>query len=134
MKRALLAILVGAWVASASQAADAPKAPENPWRDVDPNNLVLIDTKYGETAVELAPQFAPNHVARMRELVRAHFYDGKSFYRVIDGFVAQGGIGEGTAATKDYPKDANELKEWPPLKAEFDRPIGNDVTFTPLGN
>ena len=40
----------------------------------------------------------------MRALARAHFYDGLSFYRVIDGFVAQGGIGEDTAATKDHPE------------------------------
>ena len=134
MKRPLLAFLIGAWMAGASQAGDAPTVPDGAWRDVDPNNLVLIDTKYGETAVELAPQFAPNHAARLKALIRAHFYDGKSFYRVIDGFVAQGGIGEGTAATKDHPKDAEMLKEWPPLKAEFDRPIGDDMDFTPLGN
>ena len=134
MKRVLFGIIVSALAVGASHAADAPAIPASAWRDVDPNNLVLIDTKYGETAVELAPRFAPNHAARVRALIRAHFYDGKSFYRVIDGFVAQGGIGEGTAATKDYPKDAGALKKWPPLKAEFDRPAGSDVTFTPLGN
>jgi peptidylprolyl isomerase len=134
MKRAVFAILISAVLFGASQAADAPKVPDSAWRNVDPDNLVLIDTKYGETAVELSPQFAPGHVARVRALIRAHFYDGKSFYRVIDGFVAQGGIGEGTNATKDHPTEAASLKKWPPLKAEFDRPIGNDVTFTPLGN
>lgn len=109
-------------------------APASDWRDVDPNNLVLIDTRYGEVAVELAPQFAPHHVERMRALVRAHFYDGKSFYRVIDGFVAQGGIGEGTAATKDHPKEAAAARSWPLLKAEFDTRIGADTIFTPLGS
>jgi peptidylprolyl isomerase len=120
--------------AGAAIGAAPPEPPPQAWRDVDPNNLVLIDTRYGEVAVELAPEFAPKHVARLRALIRAHFYDGLSFYRVIDGFVAQGGIGEGTAATKDHPKQAASLKQWPPLKAEFDRPIGNDLTFTPLGN
>ncbi|HSC19983.1 MAG TPA: peptidylprolyl isomerase [Rhizomicrobium sp.] len=104
------------------------------WRDVNPNNLVLIDTRYGEVAVELAPQFAPKHVERLRALIRAHFYDGLSFYRVIDGFVAQGGIGEGTASTKVHPKEAAALKRWPPLKAEFERSIAPNVEFTPLGN
>jgi len=104
------------------------------WRAVDPANLLLIDTRTGEIAVELAPRFAPRHVARMRALARAHFYDGLSFYRVIDGFVAQGGIGEGTAATKDHPKRAPELVRWPPLKAEFDRPIADiPDPFTPTG-
>ena len=119
MKHARLALIVCMLVAGSVQAADAPGT----WRDVDPNNVVLIDTKYGETAVELAPQFAPNHVARMRALVRAHFFDGLSFYRVIEGFVAQGG----NNADNPDPK-------WPNLKAEFTRPIGKDVTFTPLGD
>src|SRR5215471_3859675 len=90
--------------------SNSPKS--EPFRAVDPQNLVLIDTKYGEVAVELAPQFAPKHVDRLRALIRSHFYDGKSFYRVIDGFVAQGGAGEGTAATGGAKKD--ELsKQWP---------------------
>jgi len=122
-------------LAFAARAADAPEPPPDAWRDVDPNNLVLIDTKYGETAVELAPAFAPKHAERMRALIRSHFYDGLSFYRVLDGFVAQGGIGEGPASTRDHPKEAVDLeKKWPPLKAEFDRPLGSDLTFTPLGN
>ena len=104
------------------------------WRDIDPQNLVLIDTKYGTVAVELAPQFAPNHTVRLRALIRAHFYDGLSFYRVIDGFVAQGGIGEGTASTKDHPVEAKDLNKWPPLKAEFDRISEPEPVFTPLGN
>jgi peptidylprolyl isomerase len=119
-------------LAIATVAADAQsKSDAAGFRNVDPNNLVLIDTKYGEVIVELAPQFAPKHVERLRALVRAHFYDGKSFYRVVDGFVAQGGAGEGTASTGGAKKD--ELaKQWPPLKAEFDAPIGG--AFTPLGS
>ena len=65
------------------------------------------------------------HAERFRALARAKFYDGQSFYRVIDGFVAQGGIGEG---------DDKKAPEWPALKAEFDRAIGDDVMFTPLGS
>ena len=104
------------------------------WRKVDPDNLVLIDTKYGETAVELAPGFAPKHVERMRALIRAHFYDGLTFYRVIEGFVAQGGAGEDTASTKDKPADPEIEKKWPKLKAEFERPIAGGAKFTPLGS
>ncbi len=95
------------------------------WRDVDPENLVVMDVAYGRILIELAPDFAPRHAERFRALVRAKFYDGQSFYRVIDGFVAQGGIGEG---------DDKKAPEWPALKAEFDRQIGDDVTFTPLGS
>ena len=125
--------LMAALCAATAGAAPVPPA-SNPadWRDVDPNNLVLIDTKYGEVAVELAPDFAPQHAARVRALIRAHFYDGKKFYRVIDGFVAQGGIGEGTASTASYGKA--QLKQWPALKAEFDAPVAKVGTFTPLGS
>jgi cyclophilin family peptidyl-prolyl cis-trans isomerase len=116
-------------------AAPAPDVPPEAWRAVDSQNLVLIDTKYGQVAVELAPEFAPKHVERLRALIRAHFYDGLSFYRVIDNFVAQGGIGEGTASTKDHPTEAKDLeKKWPALKAEFDRASAPAPVFTPLGN
>jgi peptidylprolyl isomerase len=92
------------------------------WRDVEPDNLMLIDVKYGQIAIELFPEFAPLHVKRMRALARARFYDGLSFYRVIDGFVAQGGFGEG---------DDKKLKEWPPIKHEFDQD-DTDMEFTSL--
>jgi len=111
-----------------------PAETASEWRDVDPQNLVLLETKYGEVAIELAPEFAPRHGERLRALIRAHFYDGLSFYRVIDGFVAQGGIGEGTASTKDHPVEAKTLDKWPALKAEFDRASTPLPIFTPLGN
>lgn len=116
-------------IAGTASAADSPAL----WRNVDPDNLVLIDTKYGETAVELAPQFAPHHVARLKALIRAHFYDGRHFYRVIEGFVAQGGIGEGTAATGGAKGNDARNSKWPALQEEFDRP-DKGLKFTPLGN
>lgn len=107
------------------------------WRDVDPNNLLLMQTRYGEIAIELEPQFAPHHVARMRALARAHFFDGLSFYRVIDGYVAQGGLADDTDADvkKTHPEQVAELKRFGPLKAEFDRPMA-DITapFAPTGS
>ncbi|MEI9994703.1 MAG: peptidylprolyl isomerase [Rhizomicrobium sp.] len=126
-----LSMLLSVAMASAAEGPSAP--PPEAWRTVDPENLVLIATKYGEVVVELAPQFAPEHAERVRALIRAHFYDGLSFYRVIEGFVAQGGIGEGTASTKDHPKEAEGLKQWPALRAEFDR-ASPPAGFTPLGN
>jgi peptidylprolyl isomerase len=123
--------IVTFFIAANAFAADAPAPPQDSWRDVDSNNLVLIDVKYGEIAIELAPEFGPHHADRLRKLIRSYFYDGLSFYRVIDGFVAQAGIGEGTASTGSYSPE--QEKKWPPLKREFDQPIGNAV-FTPLGN
>jgi peptidylprolyl isomerase len=139
MKAVRLTALVVALLAGAARAADAPPPqpagpPPEAWRDVAPENLVLIDTRYGQVAVELSPQFAPKHVERERKLIRAHFYDGLSFYRVIDGFVAQGGADQDTSATADAPVNPEIEKKWPKLKAEFDAPDSSDIVFTPLGN
>src|ERR1700761_1590803 len=139
MKPLRTTALLVALLASAASAADAPAAkPEGPppeaWRDVSPDNLVLIETRYGKVAVELAPDFAPGHVARMRRLLHKHFYDGLTFYRVIDGFVAQGGADQDTSATPDAPVNRQLLRDWPPLKAELDAALPAGAVFTPLGN
>ena len=131
MKKSVLvavtaAILLVPAVQAAGDGAD--------WRAVDADNLLLIGTRYGEVAVELTPKFAPNHAARMKALVRAHFYDGTNFYRVIEGFVAQGGVGEDTASTANKPKNPETEKAWPELRREFERPWGPDAKFTPLGS
>lgn len=61
------------------------------WRAPDPENLWVIDTNQGRILVELAPQLAPTHVERIRTLTRQGFYDGLSFFRVVDGFMDQTG-------------------------------------------
>jgi len=127
-KTILLCVTAGLLAAQVARAADDA----GDWRKVDPDNLVLIDTKYGETAVELMPGFAPHHVERTRALIRAHFYDGLTFYRVIEGFVAQGGAGEDTASTKDKPSNPDTLKQWPKLKSEFEHPYSKG--FSALGS
>nr|5EX1_A Chain A, Peptidyl-prolyl cis-trans isomerase cyclophilin type [Hirschia baltica ATCC 49814]5EX1_B Chain B, Peptidyl-prolyl cis-trans isomerase cyclophilin type [Hirschia baltica ATCC 49814]5EX1_C Chain C, Peptidyl-prolyl cis-trans isomerase cyclophilin type [Hirschia baltica ATCC 49814]5EX1_D Chain D, Peptidyl-prolyl cis-trans isomerase cyclophilin type [Hirschia baltica ATCC 49814]5EX1_E Chain E, Peptidyl-prolyl cis-trans isomerase cyclophilin type [Hirschia baltica ATCC 49814]5EX1_F Chain len=80
------------------------------WRKIEPENIVVITTKYGDILIELNPEFAPGHVARFQDMVKARAYNGKEFYRVIDGFVAQGGI------------DAED-KKWPPLEIEHEQPL-----------
>jgi peptidylprolyl isomerase len=117
--------LVAAFGAAGLALVASPGARAGEWRTVEPENLVVMDMAHGRVLIELAPAFAPKHAERFRALVRAKFYDGQTFYRVIDGFVAQGGIGEG---------DDKKAPEWPPLKAEFDRATGEDLTFTPLGS
>ena len=57
----------------------------------DPENTILIDLKDGTVVIELLPEVAPKHCARMKELARAGAYDNVCFHRVIDGFMAQTG-------------------------------------------
>ena len=63
---------------------------------MDAENILYLDLKDGRVVIELRPDLAPNHVARIKELAREKFYDGLKFHRVIDGFMAQTGCPKGT--------------------------------------
>ncbi len=76
-----------------------------------PEDTLYLDlSNGGRVVIDMRPDKAPGHVARIKELVRAHFYDGTIFHRVIDGFMAQGGDPTGTGM------GGSKL---PNLKAEF---------------
>ena len=62
----------------------------------DTENTLILETSQGPVTIEMRPDLAPNHVARIKELVREGFYDGIVFHRVIDGFMAQTGCPQGT--------------------------------------
>ena len=62
----------------------------------DPENLLVMELEHGTVVIELLPDLAPKHVARIRELTREGFYDGIVFHRVMDGFMAQTGDPTGT--------------------------------------
>jgi peptidylprolyl isomerase len=74
------------------------------------NKLMLQLSNGGTVVIELRPDAAPNHVARIQTLVRQGFYDGTIFHRVIPGFMAQGGDPTGTG------EGGSKL---PDLRAEF---------------
>ncbi len=61
----------------------------------DPENTLVIELKTGNVFIEMLPNLAPNHVARIKELTREGFYDGIVFHRVIAGFMAQTGDPKG---------------------------------------
>ena len=62
----------------------------------DLENTLYLELKDGRVTIEMRPDLAPNHVARIKELAREGFYDGIVFHRVIDGFMAQTGCPQGT--------------------------------------
>jgi peptidylprolyl isomerase len=64
--------------------------------DLDLENTLYLELKDGRVVIQLFPELAPNHVARIKELCRQNFYDGIVFHRVIDGFMAQTGDPTGT--------------------------------------
>jgi peptidylprolyl isomerase len=75
----------------------------------DSENTLLLETTQGPVKIEMRPDLAPRHVARIKELVRDGFYNGVVFHRVIDGFMAQTGCPQGTGTGGSGQK----------LKAEF---------------
>jgi peptidylprolyl isomerase len=110
---------------SAAQIIEA--SPASDWRTPDPDNLLYMELPGGRVVIELAPQFAPRHVANIRALANAGFWNGTSVYRVQDNFVAQFGDAEA-----DDPAKARALGDaGKPLPAEFEV-ASNSVTFTAL--
>jgi peptidylprolyl isomerase len=83
---------------AASKPAFKPKMPPpatSDYRTIDPENVLVIDTTKGRIYVEMVPEIAPKSVARIKELAREKFYDGLTFHRVVDEFMAQGGDPKG---------------------------------------
>jgi peptidylprolyl isomerase len=94
-------------------------APDGDWRELDPDNTVLMALPQGQVLIELAPRFAPRHVANIRTLARGGYYDGLAVVRVQDNFVAQWGDPNGEEADKARPLGKAEAK----VPAEFSVPL-----------
>lgn len=78
----------------------------------DPENTLLLQLKDGTVVIQMYPDKAPKHVARIKELARQGFYNGVVFHRVIDGFMAQTGdpTGTGTGGSgKNLKAEFNNL-------------------------
>ena len=85
--------------------------PAKPAPPLTPDNTLVLDLSTGgRVVIAMRPDIAPQHIERIKTLVREHFYDGTVFHRVIDGFMAQGGDPTGTG------QGGSKL---PDLKAEF---------------
>ena len=122
---ALLAILLPV-VSSAQDASRDAKprsakdiidaAPASAWRTLDPANTLYMELEGGRVIIELAPGFAPEHVANIKAMARGGFWNGLSIYRSQDNFVVQFGDpdGDDKAKAKPFP-DGTKQK----LPAEF---------------
>ena len=92
------------------------------WRQLDQKNLVYMKTGDGLVIIELNSTFAPKTVGQFRKLISEDFYRGLSFYRVIEGFVAQGG----DESDIDIPNSQ------PRLPAEFEIDRSDELPWTPV--
>ena len=122
-------VLAGASAVQAQETAATAPAPAASatadWRTVPADDLMIIDTNRGRILVELAPQAAPLHVERMRLLTRRAFFDGITFHRVIDAFMAQ---------TGDPLGNGEGQSPYPDLKAELTFRRGPETPFTPVAS
>jgi peptidylprolyl isomerase len=102
--------VIAALICAAPALAQQPSRPALP-SGVDPQNAILLETKYGTVVIKLRPDLAPKHAERIKQLVRDKFYDNAPFHRVIAGFMAQTGDGQ--------RGDGTGKSTYPDLPAEF---------------
>ncbi|WP_417460727.1 peptidylprolyl isomerase [Kordiimonas sp.] len=102
--------------------------------ELDKENTLYLDLEFGRVVIAMRPDAAPNHVARVKELVREGFYDGVTFHRVIPGFMAQTGDPTGTGMGGSGKKIDAEFNNLPHLRgtvsmARADDPNSGDSQF-----
>jgi len=129
----VMVAFVGA-LGSAGARAEAPQAGRTmadvlatavpaDWRPLDPENTLYVELETGRVVIELAPRFAPQHAANIRQLARQGYYDGLAIIRSHDNFVVQWGDPDGQ-------RDLGKARA--ALPAEFTVAIGPDLPFTLL--
>ncbi len=146
-------LALGLLFAGSALAQEAPATPKFPpgkttaevlegaepsdWRPLDPESTLYVTLPDrpggpgGRVVIELAPGFAPKHVANIRQLARQHYYDGLAVVRSQENYVVQWGDPKaGEEGAKPFGEAARSL---PP---EWDRPLPKEpgeLAFTPLG-
>jgi len=98
------------------------------WRALDPENTLYLEFTNGRAVIELAPEFAPQHVANVKALAREHYFDGLAVVRVQDNYVVQWADPE-----SEKPALARKIQRAKKtLPAEFERTLDPKLPFTRL--
>jgi peptidylprolyl isomerase len=104
-------------------------SPAGDWRPLDPENTIYMDLPGGRVVIELAPKYAPLHVANIKTLVHEHYFDGTAVIRSQDNFVAQwGDPSDDVEGAVAKPIGSAKAK----LAPEFTAPIAADMPFSKL--
>ena len=98
------------------------------WRALDPENTLYVELASGRVVIELAPAFAPNHVANVKALARERYYDGLAIVRVQDNYVVQ--WADPDAEKPELARKIQHARKT--LPAEFDRALDPKLPFTQL--
>jgi len=98
------------------------------WRPVDPEDTLYLELAAGRVVIELAPAFAPQHVANVKALVREGYFDGLAIVRSQDNYVVQWGDPDAGDEQKRRPIRKGQRT----LPAEFSRALGPELPFTRL--
>jgi peptidylprolyl isomerase len=128
--------LVAGLLAVAAYASETPAAKTmadllaeskaSDWWTPDPENIVYLELEKGRVIIELAPEFAPKHVANLRSLISAKYFDGLAILRAQDNYVVQWGD-----PNAEKP-DARKFTAKTTLPPEFERTIDKRMEFTRL--
>ena len=131
MRAALLIVAAGLLAAATPPKKIAPgeivaAAPASAWKAIPADDLLILELKSGgRVIIQLAPRFAPVHVANVKALARAGYWANATIYRVQDNYVAQWGNND---SEKPWPAGVN-----PKPPAEYSRAL-KGLRITPLGN
>src|SRR6478609_3613524 len=98
------------------------------WRALDPENTLYLELATGRVVIELAPAFAPRHVANVKTLAREHYYDGLAIVRAQDNYVVQ--LADPNAEKPELARKIQQGKRT--LPPEFDRAFDSKLPFTRL--
>lgn len=104
------------------------QAKPSDWRKLDPENTLYMELPKGRVVMELAPEFAPHHVANVKALVREGYFDGLAIIRAQDNYVVQ--WADPNAEKPELARPIKVAKKT--LEPEFDRKMDRKLPFAPL--